>query len=91
MFDLQAVRGSPCIVCRVVTVSIILSILSTFHDHGVEEYDLFGLRHYTGAHIPPAVDIFLAFMLAGGMWILCERVIVDRLIRRKPAGGGGSR
>ena len=49
------------------------------------------MRYYTGAHIPPAADMFLMFMQVVGIWILCEWVIVDRLIRRKPAMGGGSR
>lgn len=50
----------------------------------VKEYDFFGLRHYAGAHMPPAADMFLAFVNAAGVWVLCERIIVDRLIRRKP-------
>ena len=84
MLDLRAVGRSPCTTCRVVVVAIMLAILAIFHDHGVEEYDFFGLRHYAGAHIPPAADMFLAFVNAAGVWVLCERVIVDRLIRRKP-------
>lgn len=67
---------------------MVLSTLSIFIDHGVEASDFFGLRHYTGAHIPPFVDVFLAFGQMGVIWILCKRVIVDRFIRRKPAKDG---
>ena len=88
MFDLQAVIGRPCTICRIVTVAVTMSILSIFHDHGVEESDFFGLRHYGGVHVPPAADVFMAFAQACTIWIVCERVIVDRLVRRRPAKGG---
>ena len=91
MFDWQAARGSPCIICRGIAVMIGLSVLSTFNDHGVAESDIFGLRHYTGIYIPPTADMFLTFVQVGTVWILCEWIIVDRLMRRKAAGGGGSR
>lgn len=67
---------------------MVLFILSIFSDHGIEASDFFGLRHYTGAHIPSSVDVFLAFGQMGVTWILCKRVIVDRFIRRRPAKDG---
>ena len=51
MFDLRVVERGPCTTCRVVVAMIALAILATFHDHGVEDSDFFGLRHYVGAHI----------------------------------------
>lgn len=41
-------------------------------------------------HVPATIDIFLTFVNVAIIWALCELVVVDRLIRRKPAGSGGS-
>lgn len=88
MLDWQAVRGSPCVICRGIAVMIGLSILAAFSEHGVAESDFFGLRHYAGVYIPPAADTFLTFAEMCAIWVVCERFIVGRLIRRKGRDGG---
>ena len=91
MLDWQAVRGNPCITCRGIAVMIGLSTLTAFSEHGVVESDFFGLRHYAGVYIPPAVDTLLTFVMMCVIWVVCERFIVGRLIRRKAARDGGTR
>ena len=89
MLDLRDVGRSPCTTCRIVAIIIAASILSIFHNQGVENSDFFGLRYYSGAHVPAAIDVFLTFVNMAVIWTLCERVIVDRFIRRKAAGATG--
>ena len=90
MLDLQAAGRNPCTTCRIIAIIIALFTLSIFNDHGVESSDFFGLRHYLDVHVPATIDIFLTFVNVAIIWALCELVVVDRLIRRKPAGSGGS-
>ena len=90
MSDLWAIGKNPCALCRGVVAIVALSGFSIFSDHGVANSDFFGLRHYAGVHIPPAVDSFLTFLLVAAIWILCERVIVGYFICSKPARGDDS-
>lgn len=83
MIDLWAAVESQCTTCRFIVLVIILSILPLSHYHGLEETDFFGLRHYMGSHVPPAVDVILVFPFVAGIWILCERVVVDYFLNKK--------
>ncbi len=87
MIDLRAAVGIPCTTCRFIVLVIILSILPLSHYHGLEETDFFGLRHYMGSHVPPAVDVILVFPFVAGIWILCERVVADYFLHRKSTRG----
>lgn len=83
MLDLRAVRGDPCTTCRIIAIITMSSILPLFHYHGLKEIDFFGLRHYVSYHIPPVVDVILTFVLIASIWIVCERVVVARFMRKR--------
>lgn len=90
MLDLKAAGGNPCSICRFIVLALIVSILGLSPYNGLEDADFFGLRHYVGDHVPPAADLFLVFLYAAVIWIMCERVIVERFIRKRPAGSDKS-
>ena len=86
MIDLWAVKWNPCNTCRVIAVMVALFAFLTLLDYGAGGSDFFGLKYYAGAHVPLAVEMFLVFVYAAAIWILCERIVVDRFIRNKRRG-----
>lgn len=90
MLDLKVAGGNPCSICRFIVLAIILSILGLSHYNGLEDTDFFGLRHYVSDYVPPAADLSLVLLYVAVIWIVCERVIVERFIRKRPAGSDKS-
>ena len=91
MLELQAAVKNPCNVCRIIALALISSILPLSNYHGLEVIDFFGLRHYIGEYIPPAVDVLLLFLYTTAIWAGCEQIIVPHLIRRGSTRGGKRR
>lgn len=90
MLDLKAAGGNPCIICRFIVLALIVSILGMSPYNGLEDADFFGLSHYVSDDVPPVVDVSLVLVYAAVIWIMCERVIVERFIRKRPAGSAKS-
>lgn len=91
MLDLKAAGGNPCSICRFIVLALIVSILGLSRYNGLEDADFFGLSHYVSDYVPPVVDVSLVLVYAAVIWIVCERVIVEHFIRKRPAGSAKSR
>lgn len=85
MFDNGAVMSDPCQVCRVMV--LVLAGASLAQPLHPEAADLFDIRANFG-DIPPAVDIAIMIAFALAVWVLCERVVVSRLIGGRGEAGG---
>ena len=78
MLEIKAQASYPCQICRVL-VLILLYISVTQIVQNFESIDFFGLRHQVGP-VPPVVDLVGIVGFVFGLWVLCERVVVGKLL-----------
>lgn len=78
MFEIKALASDPCQICRAM-VLILLYISVTQIVQNFESIDFFGLRHQVG-QVPLVVDLVGIVGFAFGLWVLCERVVVGKLL-----------
>lgn len=93
MFDIKAVLSDPCQTCSVMAL-ILLLVSTTQVLQDFEKIDLFGFRSQFG-HVPPVLDLAGAAAFAIGLWVLCERVVVGKLLggcdrAKRRAGSAGT-
>lgn len=85
MFDVKAVVSDPCQVCRIMVLIVVWASLT--QPLGLEDTDFFHLRVQFGA-VPPMVDFAIIMMFAGAAWVVCERVIAEKLLGGCGKAGG---
>ena len=79
MLEIKAVVSDPCQTCRAMAL-ILLFVAVTQLAQNFEAIDFFGLRHQFGP-IPPVVDLASITTFTFVLWILCERVVVGKILR----------
>ena len=87
MFDIKAAMSDPCQVCRAIV--LVLVVASMAQPLQLEDADIFHLRAQFGS-VPPAADIVIMMALALATWVVCERVVVGRLLGGCSGDGGAA-
>ena len=77
--------SDPCQVCRVIVP--VLVVASMARPLQLEGADFFHLHAQFGS-VPPAADIVIIVALALSTWVVCERVVADRLLGGCGGDGG---
>lgn len=92
MFEIKAAVSDPCQTCRVIAL-ITLSTFSAYIFQDAEGADFFSLRLQM-EHVPPAVDFVMVVAFTMALWVVCERVVVGRMLggcgaAKQGTGGAG--